>query len=131
MVIVDTTVWIDFLRGARNPEADYLDQQATIRSFGLLDVILCELLQGVPDEKSSTALLASLQAFEIFNSGGFEIATESARAYRTLRARGYTVRKLIDCWIASFCLLNGHTLLHRDRDFDPFEKYLDLRVIHP
>jgi hypothetical protein len=68
--------------------------------------------------------------FEVFATGGVELAVATARNYRTLRALGHTVRKTVDCLIATLCL-DGHTLLHRDRDFDPFEKHLGLRVVHP
>jgi hypothetical protein len=67
---------------------------------------------------------------KIFETGCVEVAVEAARNYRVLRARGHTVCKTIDCLIATFCIRNGHSLLHRDRDFDPFETYLDLLVIH-
>jgi predicted nucleic acid-binding protein len=72
-----------------------------------------------------------LGRFEVFNTGGAELAVASAMNYRLLRSRGYTVRKTIDCLIATFCVNAGHTLLHRDHDFDPFEKELGLRVAHP
>lgn len=131
MIVVDTTVWIDFLRGTQNPESNYLVREARFEPFGLLDVALCEILQGVPDENASAAVVSSLHAFHILESGGLDLAIEAARNYRKLRGRGITVRKLVDCWIASFCLIRGHSLLHRDRDFDPFEEYLGLSVFHP
>jgi hypothetical protein len=59
------------------------------------------------------------------------MAVSAARNFQSLRKGGYTVRKTIDCWIATFCMLNGHTLLHNDRDFQPFEAFLGLKVIHP
>jgi predicted nucleic acid-binding protein len=68
---------------------------------------------------------------EVFDIGGVAVAREAARNYRALRSRGHTVRKTIDCLIATFCLRGQHSLLHRDRDFDPFEKFLELSVIHP
>ncbi len=64
-------------------------------------------------------------------TGGVDLAREAARNYRTLRSRGHTVRKTFDCLIATFCIREQHLLLHRDRDFDPFERLLDLSVIHP
>lgn len=67
----------------------------------------------------------------IFQGAGVELAISSAGNYRLLRTKGTTVRKMIDCLIATFCIENGHLLLHRDRDFEPFEQYLGLRVIHP
>jgi predicted nucleic acid-binding protein len=72
-----------------------------------------------------------LQRFKLFESGGEALVIEAARNYRTIRDQGITVRKTIDCLIATFCMANGHALLHRDRDFDAFEKILGLAVIHP
>ncbi len=67
----------------------------------------------------------------VLSSGGVEIAVAAAENYRILRTKGITVRKTIDCLIATFCIREGHELLHRDRDFDPFEMHLGLQVIHP
>lgn len=131
MVIVDTTVWIDYLRGVRSKETDYFDRELSRQRFGLTDLILCETLQGVGDEKSFTRVLGGLRHFELFETGGAELAIEAARNFRRLRKHGHTVRKTIDCLIGTFCLRHGHSLLHRDRDFDHFEKFLGLTVIHP
>lgn len=131
MVIVDTTVWIDFLRGVQNPETDWLDLQLIHQRLALTDVILCEVLQGIPDDISFARVQRELRRFEIFDTGGADLAVAAAQNFRTLRRRGHTVRKTIDCWIATFCIRNGHALLHRDRDFDPFEQYLRLHVVHP
>lgn len=130
MVIIDTTVWIDYLRGLNNKETNYFDRELGRQRFGLIDLILCETLQGVGDEKSFARVLRALRQFELFETGGEELAIEAARNFRRLRERGYTVRKTIDCWIATFCLRHGHSLLHRDRDFDHFEEILGLAVIH-
>jgi predicted nucleic acid-binding protein len=73
----------------------------------------------------------ALSSFRVFNAGGVEWASAAAGNYRSLRRHGYTVRKTIDCLIATFCLEAGHTLLHRDHDFDPFERIFALRVVHP
>jgi predicted nucleic acid-binding protein len=131
MTIVDTTVWIDYLRGVQNKETDYLDQNLGHERFGLTDLILCEILQGIDDEKSFTSVLQELRKFEMFETGGEGLAIESARNFRVLRRQGRTVRKTIDCLIATFCLSQRHSLLHRDRDFDHFEQALGLTVIHP
>ncbi len=102
MVIVDTTVWVDFLRGTR---------VRTEEEFGRVRKLLSE--------------------FELFETGGEQLAITAARNFRSIREKGRTVRRTIDCLIASFCLANGYPLLHRDRDFDPFEEILGLAVIHP
>jgi len=78
-----------------------------------------------------TTVERQLSKFEIFETGGVEIARAAARHCRLLRRRGHTVRKTIDCLIATFCVVEDHSLLHRDRDFDPFERVLGLSVIHP
>ena len=131
MVIIDTTVWVDYLRGVRNRETDYFDREVGRQRFGLTDLILCETLQGVGDEKAFTRVLRELRKFEIFETGGKELAIEAAKNFRTLRQRERTVRKTIDCLIATFCLRKGHSLLHRDRDYDHFEDVLGLAVVHP
>ena len=131
MVIVDTTVWIDYLGGVTNPETDWLHVALDQERLALTDLILCEVLQGVRDERVAKDVGRQLVTLEVFDTGGIDVARDAARNYRTLRSRGYTVRKTIDCVIATFCIREGHTLLHRDRDFDPFETVLDLRVVHP
>lgn len=131
MVIVDTTVWVDYFRGTRNPETEWLDQEADKRRLGLTDLILCEVLQGVRSDREFIEVRAELIKFELFENGGEELAIAAARNFRNIRERGLTVRKTIDCLIATFCLTRGHTLLHRDRDFDVFERNLGLAVLHP
>lgn len=131
MVIVDTTVWVDYFRGLQNPETDWLHVEADHQRLGLTDLILCEVLQGVRDEVAARDVQRELLKFEVFDTGGVSLAIEAARRFRTLRSRGHTVRKTIDCLIATFCLREQHSLLHRDRDFDPFEDVLGLSVIHP
>ncbi len=131
MVIVDTTVWIDYLNGAMTPEVEWLDREATRQRLGLLDLSVCEILQGLSTDQEATRVLGHLRRFEIFDTGGVTIAAAAARNYRQLRQRGRTVRKTIDCLIATFCLRGGHALLHSDRDFDAFEQRLGLDVVHP
>ncbi|MBZ5520883.1 MAG: PIN domain nuclease [Acidobacteriia bacterium] len=131
MVIVDTTVWIDYLRGVTNLETSWLDREMDRQRLGLTDITLCEVLQGIRADAAFTQVLSDLSKFHVFDTGGTGIAVAAAQNYRFLRRRGHTVRKTIDCLIATFCLEAGHGLLHRDRDFDPFEKYLGLLVVHP
>lgn len=131
MVVVDTTVWVDYLQGIRNAETDWLNAELDRRRLALTDIILCEVLQGVRDERAAKEVERELGKLEVFETGGVALAREAARNYRTLRSRGHRVRKTIDCWIATFCLREQHSLLHRDRDFDPFENLLHLSVIHP
>jgi len=130
VVIVDTTVWFDYLRGTRNAETDWLDGQMDRQRIGLTDLILCEVLQGMRDDKAFSRVKTELLSFAIFENGGNEVAIAAAQNFRLLRERGVTVRKTIDCLIATFCIRAHHTLLHRDRDYDAFEKQLGLTVIH-
>jgi predicted nucleic acid-binding protein len=102
----------------------------SLQRIGLTDMILCEVLQGIRDTSEFRRMRDQLLRFEVFSTGGAENAIAAASNYRTVRQRGYTVRKTIDCGIATFCLLTGNQLLHRDRDFDPFEKVLGLQVVH-
>ncbi len=131
MVIVDSTVWVDYFQGTRNPETDWLNVELDRQRLGLTDLILCEVLQGVRDEVAARKVERSLLRLHVFETGGMTLAREAARNYRVLRSRGHTVRKTIDCLIATFCLRGQHSLLHRDRDFDPFEQFLELPVVHP
>jgi predicted nucleic acid-binding protein len=130
MVIVDTTVWVDYLKGVSNPEAEWLHREAGREDIALTDLILGEVLQGVRSDREFEAFREQLLEFEVFSIGGLELALAAAENFRELRKRGFTVRRTIDCWIATFCLREGHSLLHRDRDFDVFEKVLGLSVIH-
>lgn len=131
VVIIDTTVWIDYFQGVTNPETAWLHLELDRQRLGLTDVILCEVLQGVRDEFAAKDVERQLLKLEVFETGGVDLARDAARNYRTLRGHGHTVRKTIDCLIATFCLREQHSLLHRDRDFDPFETFLELSVIHP
>jgi predicted nucleic acid-binding protein len=89
------------------------------------------VLQGVRDDVVAKEVARRLLNLEVFDTGGVAVAREAARNYRTLRSRGHTVRKTIGCVIATFCLRGQHSLLHRDRGFEPFEQFLELSVIHP
>ena len=129
MVIVDSSVWIDLLAGRSNEQTEWLARELVQQRMGLTDLILCEVLQGIRGEKAFAQVREQLLEFEVFDSGGAELAVAAARNYRLLREQGLTVRTTIDCLIATFCLENGHSLLHRDRDFDVFERRLGLRVV--
>jgi predicted nucleic acid-binding protein len=131
VTIVDSTVWIDYFRGRETAQTDWLDAHAATDPIGLTDLILCEVLQGVRDERLLPKLQKDLSAFQLFDGGGANVALAAAANYRALRRRGRTVRGTIDCLIATFCMLNGHSLLHDDRDYDAFEQELGLAVVHP
>jgi predicted nucleic acid-binding protein len=131
MVIVDTTVWIDDLGGAQNREANWLNLDLGRQRLGLTDLNLCEVLQGIRDDRSFARVRRQLGKFELFETGGSELAVAAAQNFRRLRRRGHTGPKTSDCLIATLCLRGGHSLLHRDRDFDPLELLLGSPVIHP
>lgn len=131
MVVIDTTVWIDYLGGMPNDHTSWLHRELGLQPLGLTDLILCEVLQGIRDDAAFSHVQRSLSRFQVFNTGGSAMAVAAAHNYRCLRQRGYTVRKTVDCLIATFCLDAGHSLLHRDHDFDFFEKHLGLRIVHP
>ena len=130
MVVVDSTVWIDYLNGVSTSQTEWLHRELDRQRLGLLDIILCEVLQGVRDERRFDEVLTELLRFEVFAPGGVELALAAARNYRALRARGRAVPTTVDTWIATFCLSGGHALLHNDRDFDHFEHILGLEVVH-
>jgi predicted nucleic acid-binding protein len=131
MVIIDSTVWIDYLRGIVSKETAWFESELKRQRFGLTDLILCEILQGVPDENIARQVLRELSLFQIYDTGGEEMAVAAARNFRLLRQRGRTVRKTIDGLIATFCLRQDFSLLHCDRDYNHFEAVLGLSVIHP
>jgi predicted nucleic acid-binding protein len=131
MVIVDSSIWIDYLNGAINSHTEWLDKELFRQRIGLTDLILCEVLQGIRTDVRFLQVREYLLNFQVFGFGGIAMATAAAQNYRTLRKRGVTVRKPMDCLIATFCILEDHDLLHRDGDFDAFEKHLGLGVIHP
>jgi predicted nucleic acid-binding protein len=128
MWIVDSSVWIDYFAGLVNPQTDLLDASLGQQALGVGDIILCEVLQGFRHERDFEIAQEILLRFPVYTIGGAEIAVQSAQNYRFLRRRGITVRKTVDCLIATFVIENSFTLLHNDRDFDPFEMHLGLDV---
>jgi predicted nucleic acid-binding protein len=131
MTIVETTIWIDLFRATANEHTDWMKRHLGDPRLGLTDLTLCEVLQGVREDSLYTAAREALLKFGVHATGGAELALAAAENYRSLRKRGITVRKTIDCLIATYCIREGHGLLHHDRDFDPFEEHLGLRVVHP
>ena len=131
MVIVDTSVWVDYVNGLENPETNWLEARLDQDRLGLTTIILTEILKGIGDEKTASLVVAELRQFAIFEGMGQSLAVQAAANYRALRKRGKAPRKTIDVLIATFCIEEQHSLLHRDRDFDPFEELLGLSVVHP
>ena len=129
MILVDSSVWIDHFRGLDTPQVALLDRVLASEPVAIGDLILAEVLQGFTSDRDfnqARRLLTSLTVVEI---GGQAIAVQTAQNFRRLRALGVTVRKTIDTLIATRCIADGLTLLHSDRDFDPFEQHLGLRVL--
>jgi predicted nucleic acid-binding protein len=129
LILVDSSVWVDYFRGKITPQTDKLDLLLGHEALAIGDLIVAEVLQGFDtdhDFKSAQRLLTSLLVVDI---GGLEIAIQAAKNYRVLRARGVTIRKTIDTIIATRCIESGYELLHSDRDFDPFATYLGLNVV--
>jgi predicted nucleic acid-binding protein len=131
MIVVDTTVWIDYFNGQTNPQTDYLDTVLLQQPIIIGDLILGEILQGFQRDEDFEAAREALSKLVQAQMVNTDLAVQSARNYRALRKMGITVRKTIDCFIATFCIENAHSLLHNDHDFDPFESHLGLKVIHP
>jgi predicted nucleic acid-binding protein len=129
VILIDATVWIDYLRGIPTSQVEWLEGAMERQRLGLVDSVLCEVLQGMRDHQHLEEVSLALSRFAIFTTGGTELALAAARIYITLRREGYTIRKTIGCLIATFCLMHDHALLHNDRDFDPFEQFLGLPVV--
>ena len=130
MIVVDTSVWIDYFRKVDATHVRFLSDLAGGEIL-LGDVVLLEILRGEDTEARARRLTEELQAFTAARMLGIEVATEAARNYRTLRRLGITVRSMADTIIATYCIVHGRQLLHNDRDFDAFEKHLGLDVLHP
>ena len=126
MIIADSSVWIDFFNDAPNPQTDRLD--GFIRRGPVLmgDLILTEVLQGFRSERDFQKAQQLLANFPMIEIVGPRVALQSARNFRHLRSLGVTVRKTIDCLIATRCIESGHALLFSDRDFQPFVDHLGL-----
>lgn len=131
MILVDSSVWIDYFRGTPTPQAEMLDSLLGVEPVATGDLILTEVLQGFVSDRDfnvTTKLMTSLVIVEL---AGQRIAIQAARNFRVLRSRGVTVRKTIDTVIATCCLERGFPLLYSDRDFDPFVEHLGLRSALP
>ncbi len=129
MILVDSSVWIDFFRDVATPQAEWLDRHLGDEALVVGDLILAEVLRGFKDDRGFTEARRLLGRLEQVTLCGPQLAVEAARNHRRLRSRGITVRGTIDVVIATRCLVDGYRLLHSDRDFDPFALHLGLRVV--
>jgi predicted nucleic acid-binding protein len=129
MILVDSSVWIDYLR---NRTTEAVGKLETALQGGLLlvgDLVLCEVLQGLRNDAEARRVERVLQSFEMAPLCDPDIAMRAAANYRFLRAQGVTIRQTIDLIIGTFCIERGHALLHSDRDFEPMERLLGLQTI--
>ena len=129
MIVADTSAWIDYFRGVVAPHTDALDRALSESRIIIGDLILVELLQGFSSEREFQIAKQLMEGLEYRDFVGRDMAMAAAQNYRVLRRQGITVRKTIDVLIATFCMENGFGLIHNDRDFDPMEQLLGLRVL--
>ena len=126
MILVDSSVWIDYFRGAATLQTDRLDALLGAEPLATGDIVLAEVLQGFDQDRDFNAALRLLSSLTVVDIAGRDIAIEAARNFRRLRDQGVTVRKTIDTLIATRCIHEGFSLLYSDRDFDPFVEHLGL-----
>lgn len=129
MILVDSSVWIDFFRGTVTPQVDALDRLLGEELVAIGDLIMMEVLQGFASERDFNKARRLLGALDLVEIGGRDVMIEAARYFRDLRARGITIRKTIDTLIATRCIVSGYRLLYSDRDFDPFVTHLGLERV--
>ena len=131
MILVDSSVWIDYFRGTPTPQTEMLDSLLASEPVVTGDLVLAEVLQGFGSEHDFNQARKLLTSLVVVDLVGQDIAIQAARNFRALRALGITVRKTIDAVIATRCIATGLTLLYSDRDFDPFVQHLGLRSAFP
>lgn len=129
MILVDSSVWIDYFNGRATPETDKLDTLLGEELLGIGDLILTEVLQGFRSDADYRTARRLLTALPMMGMLGSERALKSADNFRALRKRGITIRKTVDAVIATFCIEEGHSLLFSDGDFLPFVKHLGLQRV--
>lgn len=129
MILVDSSVWIDYFRGTITPQTEKLDALLGRQPLAIGDLMLVEVLQGFDGERDFQEARKLLTALTVVELGGQEIAIQAAKNFRALRRLGVTVRKTIDTVIATWCIVSAYELLHDDRDFHPFAQHLGLRVV--
>jgi hypothetical protein len=131
MILVDSSVWIDYFNGKKTTKTDWLDSALGNEPIITGDLILTEVLQGFQNDNDFSTARKLLLSFPFMAMVGQELAIKSALNYRFLRKNGITVRRTIDVMIGTFCIHHHLSLLHDDRDFDPMERLLKLKTINP
>ena len=129
MILVDSSVWIDYFKGRITPQTEKLDGLLGSELLAVGDLILTEVLQGYAAERDFEQARKLLTSLTVVNLCGQDVAIKAARHFRAMRQLGVTVRKTIDLVIATRCIESGYDLLHDDRDFEPFVQHLGLRSI--
>jgi len=127
MILVDSSVWIDYFRGTATPQAEKLDSLLGTEPIAVGDLILTEVLQGFVSDRDFNQAKKLLTSLVVVDLAGQDIAIQAAKNFRVLRAQGITVRKTIDTVIATRCIESGLSLLYSNKDFDPFVEHLGLR----
>ena len=127
MILVDSSVWIDYFNGTTTPQTEKLDGLLSSEPVAVGDLILTEVLQGFRSERDFNEAKRLLTSLVVVELGGQSVAIQAARNFRILRTQGVTIRKTIDTIIATRCIESAYTLLYSDRDFDPFVQHLGLR----
>jgi predicted nucleic acid-binding protein len=130
VILIDSSVLIDYFRAAETPQVALLDSLLGRMPLAVGDLIAAEVLQGVRDEREFRRVKKTLDAFPRIRICDYALAVKASGNYRTLRAKGVTVRKTIDTLIATRCIEDRLTLLHADKDFVPFVDHLGLRVAY-
>ena len=128
MILVDSSVFIDYFNGIKNLQTEKLDTFLGNEIIVIGDYILAEVLQGFKKDKDYKIAKEVMLSFPCFNICNEEIAIKSAENFRKLRKKGITIRKTVDLIIGTFCIENDIELLHNDKDFEPIKKYLGLQV---
>jgi predicted nucleic acid-binding protein len=127
MILVDSSVWVDYFRGSDTAQTDRLYSWINVKRLAVGDLVLVEVLQGFDGDKEFRLAQINLEQLQRVDIGGWDVALQAANYYRTLRAMGITIRKTIDSLIATRCIMDGHQLLFSDRDFIPFVTHFGLR----
>lgn len=129
MIVADSSVWIDFFKGYVTPAVSQLLELIDQQKVLVGDIVLCEVLRGARSDQHARTLELTMRRCELAPMLGTDIAIAAAESYRRLRSRGFTMHKTTDVIIGTYCIANGHTLLHSDRDFEPMERLLGLKVL--
>jgi predicted nucleic acid-binding protein len=129
VILVDSSVWIDHLNDTATGAVRRLRELIPTRPLLVGDLILCEVLQGLRSEREARLVERALRRFATVPVLNSDLAVKAAANYRSLRAKGITIRKSVDVIIGTFCIERGHVLLHDDRDFEPMVRFLGLQVV--